>query len=193
MGCTAWKLFALLHGSRFADVASRERWWNGWQTMGKHLASDGKGGSGVSMWSKSESSVVVCGLFLKPSSPRRAERQIAVFCDLCESTGCFIQRWRGAVLRRDGRSIDLGLRSVIVAVEVNVKSKVKTKVNIKVNTPPVLAKITPSQLSDTHKTEKGIVLASCLSRREPLKHTILNLGFSFNHLPTVYFCVRFEL
>ena len=80
-------------------------------TVGKLWANDGKGGSGVSMWSKSESSVVVCALFLKPSSPRRAERQITVFCYLCESTGCFTQRWRGAVLRRDGRSIDLGFLS----------------------------------------------------------------------------------
>ena len=31
------------------------------------------------MWSKSESRVVVCALFLKPSSPRRPESQIAVF------------------------------------------------------------------------------------------------------------------
>ena len=47
--------------------------------------------------------------------------------------------------------------SVTVAVKVNV--------NTKVNTPPPAS----PELSDTHKT-KYIVLASCLSRMEPLKN-----------------------
>ena len=77
--------------------------------------------------------------------------------------------WR--FFRQDWRSVDLGFCSVIVAVVININTKVKTKVN----TPPPAS----PELSDTHKT-KNIVLASCLSLREPLKgkgkHTVLNLA-----------------
>ena len=101
-----------------------------------------------------------CPAFLKPSSSRRPESQIAVFA-ICANRLVVSPRGGAAPgLRRDGRSVDFGFSFVTVAVEININTKVKTKVN----TPPPAS----PELSDTPKT-KSIVLAPCLSEREPLK------------------------